>query len=299
MTDRPNTFLVGAPKCATTAIGTWLSEHPEVFMAARRDLHYFGADLQFRAPRIDESTYLSHFEGAGDFARVAESSIWYLYSKQAALEIAQFRPDARIVIALRNPVAVIAAHHSQMRLNGLGDEDIVDLEEALEAETDRKRGLRIPDMCSLPEALLYRDVVRFSEQIERYLEQFPREQIHFLLHDDLSTDPQNTYRRLLGFLGIDTTQRPAFRSINPNQEVRSEPLRRLIGATPQSWKSALPAAMRVPMRQVLRRANQRTIPRSPISPELRRDLMGKLTPEINALSKLIERDLTHWKTATP
>ena len=296
MTRCPNTFLVGAPKCATTAISTWLSTHPEVFMARRRDLHFFGSDLQFRAPRIDEATYLSHFEDAGDFTCIAESSVWYLYSQEAAAEIARFQPNARIVIAVRNPLEVIAAHHSQMRLNGLGDEDIEDLEEALNAETERRRGQRIPDSCSFPNALLYRDVVRFSEQIGRFMERFPREQIHLVLHDDLTQDPETTYRALLTFLGVDNTQQPSFDAINPNQEVRSEPLRQLVGATPQSLKSALPNTIRMPMRQLLRRVNQRTTPRQPISRDLRRDLIRELTPEINALTKLIERDLTHWMT---
>ena len=299
MTRRPNTFSVGAASCATTAHGTWLSAHPEVFMASRKDLHYFGSDLKFRAPRLDEAAYLSHFEDAGECACVAESSVWYLYSQQAAAEIARFQPNARIVIALRNPIEVIAAHHSQMRLNGLGDEDIQDLASALDAETDRRRGLRIPDNCSFPKALLYRDVVRFSEQIHRFIEQFPREQIHLVLHDDLAEDPESTYRALLTFLGVDNTQRVSFHAINPNQEVRSATLRWLVGATPQSWKSALPATVRMPVRHLLRRANQRTVPRRPISLELQRDLMRELTPEIKALAKLIERDLTHWTAATP
>jgi hypothetical protein len=40
---RPNLFLVGAPRCGTTAMAGYLSEPPDVFMY-RKEFHYFGSD---------------------------------------------------------------------------------------------------------------------------------------------------------------------------------------------------------------------------------------------------------------
>ena len=295
----PNVFLVGAPKCATTAISTWLASHPDVFMPDQRDLHYFGSDLHFPAGRITKNDYLATFAGAESFRCVAESSVWYLYSEKAAAEIARFQPDARIIIAIRNPMEVIPAHHSQMRLNGLGDEDIADLEAALAAEEDRRQGKRIPTHCSFPDGLLYREVARFSQQVQRYLTHFPREHIHCIVYDDLAADPQKTFGRLLDFLDLETMNIPDTRRINPNQEVRFESVRKLVGATPPTLKTAVPDAIRKPIRNLLRTVNRHTKERPPISIALRRELNKEFGREINTLSSLIERDLSHWITDEP
>ena len=40
----PNFFIVGAPKCGTTAMNDYLNRHPDIFMATK-ELHYFGSDF--------------------------------------------------------------------------------------------------------------------------------------------------------------------------------------------------------------------------------------------------------------
>ena len=157
---RPNLFLVGAPKSGTTALATYLGEHPEVFMAPW-ELNFFGTDLSFRtatgAPsHIRLAHYLSTFSShAGERYRGDHWSC-YLYSARAAEEIRDFAPDARIVVMLRNPVDQMHSQHSEMLYQG--DEDIRDFAEALDAEGDRALGRRIPPGCRKPFALQYRAV---------------------------------------------------------------------------------------------------------------------------------------------
>ena len=136
----PDLFIVGAPKCGTTAMTRFLEAHPEVQMAARKDLHFFGSDLGFRnRERIGEAEYLAHFHNDDSKRIRAESSVWYLYSERAASEIAACNPEARILILLRHPVEMMHALWAQLRLNGLGDEDITEFAEALAAERPRAR----------------------------------------------------------------------------------------------------------------------------------------------------------------
>jgi hypothetical protein len=49
--------VVGAPKCGTTAVTRYLEAHPGCFMARRKDLHHFGADLAFRSPDGSSCSY--------------------------------------------------------------------------------------------------------------------------------------------------------------------------------------------------------------------------------------------------
>ena len=138
---KPNFFIVGAPKCGTSALYEYLGAHPEIFMSPYKEPHFFGSDLQQRW-RPTKSQYFSCFAKARDEKRVGEASVHYLYSKCAAAEIKEFCPEARIIIMLRDPVEMLYSLHSQSIFSG--NEVINDFEEALEAEADRKLGRRIP-----------------------------------------------------------------------------------------------------------------------------------------------------------
>ena len=89
---RPDFFIVGAPKCGTTALSTYLGQHPDVFMSTPKEPNYFGADLHRTKPRITLDTYLSYFERAAGQQRVGEASTCYLCSKTAASEIRGLTP---------------------------------------------------------------------------------------------------------------------------------------------------------------------------------------------------------------
>ncbi|MFT5681788.1 MAG: hypothetical protein ACI8RZ_002700 [Myxococcota bacterium] len=292
---RANFLIVGAPKCGTTAMTRYLEAHPEVFVAARKDLHYFGSDLNFtRRRRWSEAEYAENFAEAGGASAVGEASVWYLYSKQSAEEIAAYNPDMRIIIMLRQPVDMMHALYTQLRLNGLGDEDLTTFQAALDAEPDRAAGRRIPTHTPLPEALLYRRAARFSEQVRRYQAVFPPEQILVLLQDDLKADTPAAYRRTLSFLGVDPDFQPDLGRVNANKVVRSEGLRRLIALTPASAKGLIPAGLRRGVRKRVAKLNSRHAPREALDPALRALLLAELAPEIEALAGVIDRDLSGW-----
>src|SRR5436190_21521408 len=110
----PNFFIVGAPKCGTTAMYEFLKQHPQIFMT-RKEVDFFGSDLYMKERIRDESAYLQLFAAATDEFRVGEGSVWYLYSKRAAAEIKRFVSDARIIIQLRDPTDMIYSLHSELR----------------------------------------------------------------------------------------------------------------------------------------------------------------------------------------
>ena len=178
MTRMPDLFIVGAPKSGTTSLYEYLKGHPDVFMSVVKEPCYFSRDLaadksgNFLRYDVDRARYLALFEGAGEAKRVGEASTRYLYSKDAAGLIAAEQPDARIVAILRNPVDMIASLHAH-KLAG-GTEDLETLEAALDAESDRHAGRRIPG-DSNPFLATYRDRARFGEQVPRWFDAFGRE----------------------------------------------------------------------------------------------------------------------------
>ncbi|MGA2499243.1 MAG: sulfotransferase [Tepidisphaeraceae bacterium] len=293
---RPNTFIVGAPKCGTSSLHDYLDQHPDVYMSRSiKEPNYFSPELkvnEYRRPRTLEA-YLDLFSAAGSAKRVGESSVWYLLSDQAAKNIRVFDPAARIIIMLRSPVDAAYSLHGQFIW--ACNEDILDFEQALAAEDERRQGKRIPDTCTSPSGLIYTDVFSFHPQVKRYFDTFPREQVKVIIFEDFVKDTPRVYRETLEFLGLPNFaaklevvnaakpvalgvnrffgQRPALRSI-VHRFVPAAVQRKIVDALPYFTKT-------------LKREAK-------ISPELRSKLAPRFREDIEKLSELLGRDLTHW-----
>jgi len=294
---KPDFFIVGAPKCGTTALHVYLRQHPDVFMPAEKEHNHFATDLvPATDPYHDRDHYLKLFAAARTEKRVGETSVFHLFSLDAAKNIHAFNTEAKIIVMLRDPVSWLASYYSQMVYNG--DEDIADLEGALAAETPRRRGEGIPANLRFPERLFYRDVGRFALQVARYFDRFGRDAVHVILQDDFAKDPRTIFRQTLEFLGVDPGFEPEFANVNPNKAVRSPWLNDFL-RRPPAWAAApvtalLPRAIRRSMRARVRRANAVVQERAPLDPALRLRLAEELRPDLDRLATLLDRDLSHW-----
>lgn len=290
-------FIVGAPKCGTTAMQEYLRQHPGIFMPSFKESHHFADDLlKPDDPFLSREKYLSFFAGAGEKEVVGEASVYYLFSKNAPLNIKSFRPDAKIIIMLRNPVDMLYSRYSQLVYNG--DEDILDFEASLAAEEKRRNGEMIPAHIRIGKKLLHHEVVKFTEQVKRYFDTFGRNNVHVIIYDDLKRDIAGVYRETLRFLNVDTNFQPTFKIINPNKRVRSKALQRFLLAPSSTMrmigKLFFPRSLREALLSRLRKLNTQYISRQPLSPELRNRLQDEFAPEVKSLSELLGRDLTHW-----
>ena len=294
--EGPDFFIVGAPKSGTTALHEYLSQHPDVFMA-RKELHFFGSDLDWKGGKVTREQYREAFRGSSAAKRAGDASVRYLYSQRAALEIKSYRPSARIIVSLRDPVGVMQSAHNQAYFSG--KETIADFEEALAAEPDRREGRRIPATCATPWSLIYRDIARYSEQLERYLDAFGESRVHVVIFDDFRRDPAKTYREVLAFLGIDQDHEPDFAVVNARKLPRLPVLSRLL-YKPPIWlriaaKVAVPSRrLRLRVLGAVIRLNTRPWEYPPMRQGLREQLEAEFAGEVERLEQLLGRDLSAW-----
>lgn len=305
MTPRPNFFIVGAPKCGTTALYTYLDAHPDVFMPEVKEPNHFGlSDHTGNPSRFgDEAAYRALFAGATTQRRIGEATPRYLRSAAAARDIHAFAPDAKIIIMLRDPVSLLQSTFWHYR--SVGRETARSLADALQQEAARAAGHAAPPSGGLKPPV-YRELPCFSAHVRRYFDQFGRENVHVILMDDLRHDTPTVYRQVCTFLGIDPTFAPDFRVVNPSKQVRSEALQRLLvrlNLTPLQLKNSRAAYLmgRVvprPLRRagvgLARRLYTAERRQPPIDPDLRRRLQADYRAEVEALAALLGRDLRHW-----
>jgi hypothetical protein len=295
---RPDFFIVGAAKCGTTSMYHYLSQHPDVFLPGLKEPHYFASDLNIGPGWriVEELNYLRLFADAGGAKRVGEASPWYLFSRAAADSIFQFAPEARILILLRPPVDFINSIHLQ--LINTDDEDIIDLEDALSAEADRKIGRRLPPHANFPKALQYRRAACFSEQIQRYLDRFGRDRVRVFLLEDLRRDAKAVVQDTCRFLQVD----PTFPIDTAPQNVSRAPTHLDLLIKRTAYRSPLmnrvahgvPEVLRRAYRQVISAVSATARPRN-LATTVRARLEAEFEPEVERLEALLDRDLSHWR----
>jgi hypothetical protein len=311
VTHRPNFFVVGAPKCGTTSLYEALRQHPRAFMPYDPQNYWITKEPGFFCPELiarpklaisDLASYLKLFVDAGGAERIGESSALYLFSKSAAAAIADFCPAAKIIIMLREPVAMMQAWHADNLRHG--HEDVLSFQQAIELEPLRKRGERLPLGSGYPQCLQYRAMASFSQQIERYLTAFGHRQVKILLLEDLSRDARATVDNALEFLDLEPGY-PAELSVHnerislTQQQLFKHRLKnRLRGIAPVRWaRSCVPANFDQWLESGLKLftgARIDPIATAPPCPAFLAELHEEMSEEVDRLAELIDRDLSHW-----
>lgn len=298
---RPDFFIVGAPKAGTTAMYSYLRAHPDLYLPERKELRYFGRDLEIHDRRtLSEDEYLAHFAQARPDQLIGTAYVWYLYSRLAAAEIARFAPAAKIMVMLRDPVDMLHALHGEHLSNG--NEDIRDFTAALDAEHDRREGRRIPAHAHLPQGLLYSEVPRYVAQLQRYFDAFGRDSVHVIIYDDFASDTPGEYAAALRFLGVSDDVAPqGFEVVNAAKRTRSEWLRHFLARPPETPRRLVRAMVPRTARQALYRQAQRLnmapSTRPSMTAETRARLGRAFADEVARLESLLGRDLESWRIA--
>jgi hypothetical protein len=237
-----NLFIVGAPKCGTTAWFEYLRTHPDIFFPPVKESCYFAFDLPNFRLTPTEAEYAKLFAGAGSKRIIGEASAMYLFSSMAAEAIRQHNPRSKILIFLRDQEECLPSLHNQFLQDFA--EEIADFETAWRLSGRRPQD-NIPAMCLEPRTLDYAAMGLFREQVERYLTAFPAEQICVIRFGDWVANPRTTYLHILDFLGLEDDGRSDFPPVNPGMTYRSRTLARFVMKAPIPIRRAAQAVRKL------------------------------------------------------
>ena len=73
----PDFVVAGHPRSGSGSVDAFLAAHPDIHVA-RKELHYYGADLAYNEPARSPEDYARRLTGGRPGQRVGESSTWYL-----------------------------------------------------------------------------------------------------------------------------------------------------------------------------------------------------------------------------
>jgi len=298
---RPNFFIIGAPKCGTTALCQYLSEHPEIFISHPKEPHFFAEDLPGYRFAKDLKSYLKLFdEATSKHKMIGEGSVYYLYSKVALDKIYEFNPQAKLIVMLRNPVDLVYSLHSQLLYSR--NENIKDFQKAWMMQKKRLQGKYIPKSCTDPKVLQYGQVGMLGSQCKRlFSKKFLKDQILVILFEDFVRSTQLVYEEVLSFLNVRNDGRKEFPVINSNSSHKITFLSPLYVNTPKIiqilvkyLKKMMMIEDNIGLTRKIMYINTKYGKRRQLDNHFRLYLTNFFHDDINLLSNIINKDLSHW-----
>lgn len=206
----PTFIVAGAPKAGTHSLYDYLRKHPEVFMPDIKEPRYFafkGVRDRYRYPIETFEEYQALFARAEGCKAIGEASSIYMASPVAAERIKAVMPDVKLIFTLREQVQrTFSIYHMNLRARGANEG--LSFLQAMEADHMLRR--------------------KYSECLQPFFDNFPREQIKFVLFEDLSRNTAATVRDLYEFIGVDPGFVPNLKVSNPGGVPKSRRLHRIM-----------------------------------------------------------------------
>lgn len=288
----PNFLCVGAQKAGTTTLYEVLKQHPDIYLPDVKEPHFFDEHYQ---KGIDwyENTF---FNKVKNEKAIGEITPAYLYLDEAPQRILEaLGTQVKLIFIFRNPADRAYSHFLMSKFNGFEtasfDEVMAnnDLGSKTSSTSEKRR-------------FSYKERGYYGRQLRRYLEVFPKENMHFVLFEDLvSANKKLAYSDILKFLGVKELELDFNIKSNPARRARNSFLQRLLLHNPllsALAKKLLPqASTRKTIRKKVKQHNQKAYQNNShkLSPELRSIIINDYYKEdLVLLENLIEKDLSHW-----
>jgi len=295
---KPNFFIIGAPKCGTTSLASWLSEHPNIYISPIKEPMFFCPENDPHRARSNMSDYEYLFRHAGEqHIAVGEASTFYLLSQTAVTNIENTYSKARYIIMLRNPINMAYSWHEQNV--SMGSEHVTDFESAWRLSPERRCGRKTAFWIPYPQKLDYMKMCSLGAHLERFFKIIPRDRALVLILDDIKQDARREYFKVLKFLGVPDDERKIFPVKNPAKQARSRGIRDFLQFVIFEYRTLrrllkIPAYKTTGVLKFVAKNNTYSRPRPPMSKKLRQELGEFFTDDIKKLEKLLSRDFSHW-----
>lgn len=305
-TRLPDFLIIGTPKSGTTSLYHYLQQHPQVWMPAVKEPHWFlfdgpepprlgGPRDQIRRRELVRSwpAYQALFSACPTGQVCGEASVRYLYSPQACAAIHRRLPEVRLVLILRNPVDRAYSAYCRDRVHGA--ELCGTFADAIADGPRREREGWLTG--------IYQQLGYYARALAPWIETFDRSRIRIYLYDDLVADAPALIRDLYRFIDVDDGFLPDLNQrFNVTGTIRN-PMWRFIWRGTRELRSYLmpvvPMALRGRLFEVASRLPVRKHRAEPLDPALRARLIETYRDDIEALAALLGRDLDAWLDPEP
>ncbi len=301
----PDFFIVGAPRCGTTTLYSYLSTHPRIFMPLEKEPMFFSCwkrdpimeimdPLKPMSWAVSEpEEYIVLFRPAHTDQILGEASTWYLADHEHVIsnmcELYGHRlNEIKIIIVLRNPADRAWSQYLQKKTERRED---MDFETAIQDEVVSSRR-----KANLSLSYDYVGFSRYYSQVKAYISRF--DQVQVIIFEEFFQRIDENIISLFDFLGAPTPEgRINHRQVNVSGRPKGKISETILDLVfkPNVLKSFvklfMPHRIRGPLKHRIKHAS---LKQEPIDPEQRQRLLEGSRQDTARLENLLGRDLSLW-----
>ena len=182
----PQALIIGAPKCGTTALATYLSFHPDVSIYKDKELAFFSTSF-----KLGFNWYIDNLPCSQSSQLVMERSSQYSVFQSVPERVWRMDPNEKIILVVCEPVRRLISHFA-MRV----DHGKISTKSFEDFFFKRKKG---------KPKLIERDYLspsNYSLNFQKWVDLFTLKQIHIVDGDKLRTEPYPEVAETERFLGL-------------------------------------------------------------------------------------------------
>jgi len=176
-------LIIGAMKCGTTSLFSYLSQHPQISVSSEKEPSFFsmksnwskGFEWYQKLWNWDPTKHKIALESSTSYTRIPT----YL---NAAEKICTVNANFKFIYIVRNPITRIESHYTHGHASGF------------------------PETKKPISEEIHSDLIttsQYAKQIEEYYRRFPADKILLLNFNDLENRPLYLLRKVCSFLDID------------------------------------------------------------------------------------------------
>jgi hypothetical protein len=205
----PDYIVIGETKCGTTSLYNYLIKHPQILDTFGNgegyDDTYKTKELRFFDKFYERGIdwYKSLFPKAKPGFITGEATPMYMYRSLVAKRIAEHIPNVKLVVVLRDPVDrfISQFYHNFKWVPGFS-ERYPNIKVYLNSMID-------PDYYILEKGMYYYSLIK-------WMELFNKEQFYVFSSEEMFSEPQSTYNKLVNFLGLEAYKVDEFKKYRSN-----------------------------------------------------------------------------------
>ena len=202
---KPNFIIAGFPKCGTTSLHHYLNEHPEIYMPAQKELHFFTfnilsklnngpKDAVVKKTQINNSEkYLNFYKGVTNEIAIGDASPSYINYPSQFKKIKKYLNDPKVIIILRDPINRAYSNYLHLKRE---NRETLSFKEAIFKEDERKTNKYSDFWYYKFNSTYYDKIIKAKETFSDVL---------ILTSEELSNNGEATMKNVYKFLEVNDT----------------------------------------------------------------------------------------------
>ncbi len=189
----PDFLIIGAGKCGTTSLYSYLDNHPQILLPNNKEINFFSKNF---TNGLD--WYLSQFPTITDRSDLitGEASPSYFFMPHVPKRIYQIAPNVKLIVLLRNPVDRSISAYYQNRKTGKMTRTLA---EVVREEIKHYEKITKDDLSHSGGVLLQG---LYFWKLQRWMQIFSREQFLILKSEDFFENPAKIMKQVFQFLEL-------------------------------------------------------------------------------------------------